>query len=508
MVDWININQDSGGTGTTVVTLTASTYDGLSARTTSLNVRTTETGLEETVTITQYPREAITVAITPATQSIPNSGGTYWFNILSNGDWTVTYPSWVTGSVTAGTGNATIEVIASENTTISPKTSSLIVTTRDNAAYAVLSQERADIVVDVTPTNLVYIFEGGTQNISITSNGPWTATTEDDWLTLSTTAGTGNGTINVTVGEYTGSTKNGSITISTVDESVTVNVVQYGVVPYLEFGDDVLEFSEGGGSQLLRVNSNIDWQIIDVGDLTDILDYLRIEVTGNGNIVVSCVGGGSGQYRINEGSWINTTGRTISVSIGDVVKFRADSGNISRITINCDCNLCGNIMSLKSATGFTEMTSLSGYGTFLDLFIHSRGQIDASNLKLPATTLTNYCYERMFGDCTGLVKAPVLPATNLTSSCYNSMFYSCTSLVKAPELPATTLAQSCYENMFYNCTNLNYIKCLSTDISATDCTKGWVNGVASSGTFVKDANMSSWSTGINGIPNNWTVDNE
>ena len=35
--------------------------------------------------------------------------------------------------------------------------------------------------------------------------------------------------------------------------------------------------------------------------------------------------------------------------------------------------------------------------------------------------------------------------------------------------------------------------------------KAWVDGVASSGTFIKAASMSSWSTGINGIPTNWTV---
>jgi hypothetical protein len=61
--------------------------------------------------------------------------------------------------------------------------------------------------------------------------------------------------------------------------------------------------------------------------------------------------------------------------------------------------------------------------------------------------------------------------------------------------------------MFYNCTNLNYIKCLATDISASNCTSNWVNGVAASGTFVKDPNIttSTWETGANGIPSGWTV---
>ena len=85
------------------------------------------------------------------------------------------------------------------------------------------------------------------------------------------------------------------------------------------------------------------------------------------------------------------------------------------------------------------------------------------------------------------------------------MFDGCGSLTVAPELPATTLANACYIQMFGGCTSLNYIKCLATDISATNCTYNWVNGVAPTGTFVKNPNMTSWTTGDSGIPSGWTV---
>ena len=129
--------------------------------------------------------------------------------------------------------------------------------------------------------------------------------------------------------------------------------------------------------------------------------------------------------------------------------------------------------------------------------------------ELPATTLKVYCYSEMFKNCTSLITVPsnLLPATTLAQSCYRYMFQGCTSLKTAPELPATTLATSCYYNMFYDCTSLNYIKCLATDISATNCTSYWVSGVASTGTFVKNPNMASWTTGFSGIPTGWTVVN-
>ena len=124
---------------------------------------------------------------------------------------------------------------------------------------------------------------------------------------------------------------------------------------------------------------------------------------------------------------------------------------------------------------------------------------------LPATTLANLCYCYMFYGCSSLTAAPTLPATTLTTSCYNGMFSGCTALTTAPELPATTLGTSCYQYMFQNCTNLNYIKCLATNISASSCTNEWVNGVAASGTFIKNPEMESWTTGISGIPTNWVV---
>lgn len=158
--------------------------------------------------------------------------------------------------------------------------------------------------------------------------------------------------------------------------------------------------------------------------------------------------------------------------------------------------------------------------------------------ELPATTLAKYCYASMFLGCTSLVTAPELPATTLGEGCYVfmftncqnlanvpsilpattladasgeydgcylSMFNGCTSLTTAPELPATTLTKYCYRFMFSGCTSLNSITCLATNISATDCTTNWVNGVASNGTFTKAASMNDWTTGVDGIPNNWTT---
>jgi hypothetical protein len=133
--------------------------------------------------------------------------------------------------------------------------------------------------------------------------------------------------------------------------------------------------------------------------------------------------------------------------------------------------------------------------------------------ELSATALADSCYSSMFSGCSNLTTAPDLPATTLAEYCYSYMFKGCTSLTTAPELPATALVDRCYDCMFQNCSKLNYIKMLATNISASNCLSNWVYGVASTGTFVKNPNMTSLPTATAsndyaGIPSGWTVIND
>lgn len=124
---------------------------------------------------------------------------------------------------------------------------------------------------------------------------------------------------------------------------------------------------------------------------------------------------------------------------------------------------------------------------------------------LSATTLAERCYYGMFAGCTSITSAPQLPATTLATTCYANMFRGCTSLTTAPVLPAKTLVSQCYNNMFTNCSSLNYIKAMFTTTPSTSYTSGWVQGVASSGTYVKNSSASYTTRGVNAIPNNWTL---
>ena len=238
-------------------------------------------------------------------------------------------------------------------------------------------------------------------------------------------------------------------------------------------------------------------------------DNMSVGLTRAGNNVF--------QYSVDNGAtWSNLADdqSTSSVNSGQTILFKAsglttnyDDG-IGNLVPSAASKVQGNIMSLLYGDNFANADTLTGTYTFGCLFLNAIKLTSAEHLILPATTLTEYCYMAMFGNCTSLTKAPELPATTLAGRCYQEMFYGCTSLTKAPELPATTLAISCYNSMFMSCTSLNHIKCLATNISAPNCTSGWLYGVANSGTFVKAASMNDWTTGDSGIPEGWTIENE
>ena len=152
------------------------------------------------------------------------------------------------------------------------------------------------------------------------------------------------------------------------------------------------------------------------------------------------------------------------------------------------------------------MSKEVSFSAYEGMFANCSSLIQAPTI-LPAMTISVESYRNMFANCISLTQAPVLPATNLAEKCYENMFSGCTSLTNAPELPATNLVYACYRNMFTDCTNLNYIKILATNFSTNDnCFVNWVDGVASSGTFVKKANA-TFPSGVSGIPNGWTVQN-
>ena len=105
-----------------------------------------------------------------------------------------------------------------------------------------------------------------------------------------------------------------------------------------------------------------------------------------------------------------------------------------------------------------------------------RTLLDWSNYTTVNTANAKFNY--LFENCSVLTSAPELPATILTDACYQGMFKGCTNLTVAPELPATTLAVGCYYEMFEGCTKLSSVTMLASSKEITSkyyCVTTWLD---------------------------------
>lgn len=238
-------------------------------------------------------------------------------------------------------------------------------------------------------------------------------------------------------------------------------------------------------------NANQYTQLTVLNSSTDV----KIRVRGN---IASITKGTDNKYK--------TDYLTVDDSVGYINMFR-DCMNLIQapeLPATTMSSLCYYSM-FQGCTGLTQAPDLPA--TKLAYYCYGSMFKDCTNLvkapKLPATKLSSYCYNQMFQGCTNLVDAPELPAASLTTSCYEFMFYKCSKLKHAPVLPAATLSGTCYKGMFQDCTSLNYIKCLATDISASNCTNNWVAGVSATGDFYAPASI-VWAQYVSGMPAGWT----
>ena len=332
-----------------------------------------------------------------------------------------------------------------------------------------------------------------------------------------------------------------TLTASYGDFTATGNVTAYQEAAAPDFSMEPLTFN-------ILSAGTINWTALNTA-ITETIDYKLND--GEWTSITSNTGSSAPSIDVNSGDKLQFRGSNTqyATSIKKSNSFRGSTalfeveGNIMSLiygdkfkdnsTISSDYafaglfRYCSNLVSVKNLVlpaitlavscyngmfqGCTSLTTAPALpattlamGCYSNMF-QGCTSLTAAPSVLPATTLAVGCYSYMFTDCTKLATAPELPATDLANQCCYSMFARCTSLTTAPELPATDLVESCYYAMFDGCTSLNYIKCLATDISATDCTYYWVDRVASTGTFVKATGMTGWATGVSGIPEEWTV---
>ena len=374
---------------------------------------------------------------------------------------------------------------------------------------------------------IIFNYTGGTGSISIidSDEAGWNITGADEWVTLSSQSGTGSTNVSVTVASAsTADDRYNDIKLHSGGKTWNVQIYQYRI-PVASVTPTSLKFGASQQTMQLSVydSANIGWAVSgmpewltvsvsagtgtttvsvtassnvegsdrtativfsSMGSMTEISveqgsgyggDYFTIEVISGGTLGLS-----RNEYRDiyiskNGADWSLLGGNALNVSSGDIVKYKS-SGAFYFSGSTATYNVRGNIMSVLYGDDFESQTAITT--NKLQKFFYKEKVVSAEQL--------------------------VMPAQSLSEDCYKYMFSGCTMLQIAPTLPAEEVYYGSYDYMFRGCSSLRYIKCLCERFNEP---LGWVYGVAANGTFVKKSGV-SWTTGQNGIPSGWTVQEE
>lgn len=283
------------------------------------------------------------------------------------------------------------------------------------------------------------------------------------------------------------------------------------------FGDQAIEALYYGDTEV--------WSSAPTRDYSK--EYLTFEIQSTGNI--RWVGTDANFFKTIEYSkdsgetWSSVTatmgsqaapftgGTMIPVSQGDVVWFRGNnvsygySGSYNSFEgTDVDFIAYGNLTSMLYGSNFTGQTTfISGESyNFRNFFSSCTGLTSIANVVFPTDTPTG-CYAWFAQHCQSLTGVPAkLPSTNVRQRSYLAMFRN-TPITDSPILPNASVQIESYRGMFDSCSALTGITCYCSRPTESAFT-GWVNGVATSGTFTQLIGA-NWSTGVSGIPENWIV---
>jgi len=191
--------------------------------------------------------------------------------VSSNVNWTaVSNQSWLSIAPTAGFGDTKVTLTAEENPITSPRVATVTLSGIGvtNQVITVTQDPGGVPYVMVTPASMNFLFTANTpQQINITSNTNWTASSDQPWLTLSATNGSGVAAITATAANNPGMAGRTAI-ITITGEGLparTIAVSQNGAPIVINFPIDFesdgtyvfTNFDGGTGSVVLNPNPTV-----------------------------------------------------------------------------------------------------------------------------------------------------------------------------------------------------------------------------------------------------------
>lgn len=341
------------GTGTQDVTVQVSATTA--QRTLSLRVRNAAYGLSVTPSCVQLaPAASDYLRVTPfGTFNVGAAQTSQVFAVESSTAWQVVSPSSeISISPMTGSGNMNVTVTFPANNTTSAKDFALTFSTTNGSGISVSATihqlAASSATLEVSPTAVTIPGTGAAETVAITASGTWSATKSDSWIT---TAVPNAGTLRIGASVNSGAPRDGTVTITCGDKSVTVAVHQ-ATTSALEVSADSVELAAESGSEgAITVYASGLW---DISEYSDIPVWLEVVYPAHS-------GSDEGEAMTFRAKSANTTGSnrtaTIRVVLADNAEVYADITVTQRSSSVLYCSPTGINVPAEINTGFVHITS-------------------------------------------------------------------------------------------------------------------------------------------------------
>lgn len=306
-VTWLRVNPSSGGPGSHTINVSYDPNPTIEPR--SVIVTITGGGITKTISGTQ-PGAPVSLTVTPPFRDVPAAGGQTTFDVVSNVSWTVTDNAvWANVTPVAGSNNAQLTVTCDANPTITARVCSVSVTGGGITRTVAVNQPGNNPTLTVTPLYRDVPYTASNTTFNIASNTSWTATESCDWLSITGSPGSGNGTLNVSVqANALNVARTCTITISGGGNNIPVTVNQAAAPTVLTVTPSNRDVQYAAGSTTFEIISNSNWVV------SDNVDWVTI-TPGSGSL--------NGTLTTNFTANTSTASRVCSVTVA--------GGGISRV---------------------------------------------------------------------------------------------------------------------------------------------------------------------------------
>ena len=324
--DWCNVTPSSSSASALIADVVVSVDDNTSGedRTATLTIKGERISTYYTVTINQSRKGRLFV--TPVAKDYAATGGPLSFTINTNLPWEVRSDvSWLSFDRENGQpdpdGRSITIVATAEPSDVMERVATVTVVAGDDEETFDVTQKAS---FEMTAITGVFPGAGGTQELKLRTDLPWTVSADKDWITFDKEEGQGDGKqtiINVTAAPNDDAARKAVITIRIAGEDYTFEVHQTGAAFNIVPPEDPT-LPVAGGELVLEVNASKSWE-----PQTEVPGF-TVEKVDDSHFKVVAAMNNLFAPRVGAVSIVSPSGATDSVELTQDTAFDVQNGEV------------------------------------------------------------------------------------------------------------------------------------------------------------------------------------